>query len=178
MDKYTTEYSQEKIDALSEYLDTEVEQIDANTFKAGDAEYLVLTAEESNTKAIEECTYILDELGAEGLSKDYVKVIVTDPSVYKMDAVNELIENEIEYFTEVEPDEKEVEALRNMSDEDKCQYTIELLDVYDSAFWEYFIDNKKVAEQIVDIDGEANTLATYDGEEIFLGNNLFAYRIN
>ena len=40
------------------------------------------------------------------------------------------------------------------------------------------LDWDKVAEECVDTDGVAHSLASYDGKEINLGNNLVAYRIN
>lgn len=40
------------------------------------------------------------------------------------------------------------------------------------------LDVDKVVEEVIDQDGIANSLSTYDGEEIELGDGLYAYRTN
>lgn len=41
-----------------------------------------------------------------------------------------------------------------------------------------FIDIDAVAEECINVDGIAHFIARYDGDELDLGNGLFAYRIN
>lgn len=41
-----------------------------------------------------------------------------------------------------------------------------------------YIDEDKVADRCIEWDGRGNSLATYDGDELYLGNDLYAYRVN
>ena len=45
-------------------------------------------------------------------------------------------------------------------------------------FIKYYIDEDEIAQYVIDCDGIAHSLATYDGNEIELDSELYAYRIN
>ena len=40
------------------------------------------------------------------------------------------------------------------------------------------LDYQAIADEVISWDGRGNSLSSYSGEEIELGNNLFAYRLN
>jgi hypothetical protein len=72
-----------------------------------------------------------------------------------------------------------LEYLRGLDDFDSKISFVK--DMYGDSFdiWaKDYIDTDKVAEEAISEDGVAHFISYYDGEEIELGNNLFAYRLN
>lgn len=51
----------------------------------------------------------------------------------------------------------------------------------DTISWDFlknYVDAEAVGRFIVDSDGVANSLATYDGREVCLGNDFYAFRVD
>lgn len=96
-------------------------------------------------------------------------------------------DGEIDYFTlkdSVDLDDKKEEYLDNLIKDagDPQQWYIANFGVDSvkdlvSEGWAT-LDEDKIADEVIDIDGIALQLASYDGEEIELGEDMFAYRTN
>ena len=71
-------------------------------------------------------------------------------------------------------------------DEQTCEDIDEYIQMFgdkasDAFGWDYlkyFVNEREVGEFVVDTDGIANGLARYDGNEVDLGDDLLAYRVN
>lgn len=82
------------------------------------------------------------------------------------DSVN-LVDKKIEYVERLTPDDP-IKEYKDEFDED----------TFKKALDQAGIDLNMVAEEAISQDGVAHFIASYDGNEIDLGNGLFAYRIN
>lgn len=167
--------------ALAEYLgidESEVEEIDTDEFETPEGDYRVFTDEEADEefRAYEES--IFDDLGLESFSQKFQDWILDN--AIDEEAVNDFIDNEIEYFRNEEEDEDLLNYLLSLeTTDDKISYIKELYgDMEGFSDWaKDHIDLDAVFEEIKDSDGRG-ILADWDGEELELPNDFYAYRVN
>lgn len=159
----------------------EEESYDENAFssKEYNEEYLVLDENEAYDYAKRDIEEVFDDLGMESFTpsfQDWIKDNALDEEYF-----DNILDEEIEYFTNEEPDESMVEYVESYRDHP--------VDYYVDTFGEealtkllkdksYIIDMDAVVDECISQDGIAHFIARYDGEEIDLGNGLYAYRIN
>lgn len=159
----------------------EEESYDENVFssKEYNEEYLVLTEDEAYDYAKRDIEDTFDDLGIESFTERFQTWI-------KENALDEeyfdgILDDEVEYFTSEEPDESMVEYVES--------YRSHPVDYYIDTFGEEgltrllknkpnIIDKEAIAEECIRLDGVAHFIARYDGEEIVLGDGLYAYRTN
>lgn len=165
----------DKLNLLAEYLNIDPSDIEYNGdyFEAPDGDYLVCTSEEAYERARDEIENFIADMGIEGFTKNFQDEILNDPDCIDVQKVDDIIDDEIDYFTTQEPDEEMVDYYSNMSLNDKVE---ELKDLGFNI--SEFLNTDVVVDLAIDWDGVAHFIATYDGNEIDLDTDLFAYRIN
>jgi len=103
--------------------------------------------------------------------------------------ISQIADEEYEYYKNEYLDEgmsedeaeEEAESIRERIESDFVGY---MRDLYSEKDFEKFLiyhnalDERAMAEECVDTDGIAHALASYDGDEIDLGDDFYAYRIN
>ena len=168
-----------KAQALALYLDITTDGIDSNyddgVYDVGNEEYFVGTEDESYERAKDEVKMSFDDMGLDAFTPDF-QLFILDNCI-DQDEVDNFVEEEIRYFTEDEPDQNMVEYLEGLVD--RVQYIRDTLG--DDTFKEWAkdkVDLDKLADEAIDRDGKEHFIAYYDGNEIDLGNGLFAYRLN
>lgn len=173
--------SDPKAVALAEFEEVDLEDIDKDPYDDGvytigdSLEYFVGTEEEAHTRAVEEVKGLFDDMGLEAFTPQFQKEILMN--CIDEDAADEFVESELDYFRNDEPDEDMVNYLENLTD--KLQYVEDTLGPDTFAVWaKDKIDLDAVAEEAIKQDGEAHFIAFYDGNEVDLGNGLYAYRMN
>lgn len=199
--------TQEFIEQLAEYLDVETEDIVQSTYNPnlfvveGNDEWLVYrTEQEAEEAAVEQVKNLLDSEGISFLNWECMSADIADfvDTEWFDTAKRENYEAYVEDIRdEWEDDDKtrlevEMENAGCETEEDFIDY---LCDSWpDSIEWFRFtfgdaeldsvvinnpnvVDIDKLAQYVVDTDGAANTLASYDGEEVEL-YNCYAYRVN
>lgn len=156
---------------------SDVEQVDDCTYEADGGEYRVCTEEEAYKYAVEYIKGVFEDIGIQAFTPNFQKWILNN--AIDMDAVNGIIDDEIDYFENSEDDPEMLEYLRGLNnDDDKVQF---IKDLYGDSFsiWaKDYIDIDKVAEEAIKEDGVAHFVAYYDDDEVDLGNGLYAYRID
>ena len=156
---------------------SEVEQVDDCTYEADGGEYRVCTEEEAYKYAVEDIKGVFEDMGIQAFTPNFQNWILNN--AIDMDAVNGIIDDEIDYFENSEDDPEMLEYLRGLNnDDDKVQF---IKDLYGDSFsiWaKDYIDIDKVAEEAIKEDGVAHFVAYYDDDEVDLGNGLYAYRID
>ena len=170
------DYSEEnKLNLLAKYLNIDPSNIEYNGdyFEAPDGDYLVCTSEEAYERARDEIENFIADMGIEGFTKNFQDEILNDPDCIDVQKVDDIIDEEIDYFTTQEPDEELVDHYSNLSLTDKIE---ELKDLGFNI--SEFLNTDVVVDLAIDWDGVAHFIATYDGNEIDLDTDLFAYRIN
>lgn len=198
----------ERIELLANYLGEDAENItqseyDDNVFVTNmGEEYLVVTEGEAYDLAKDDVLNLFDELGLESFTdyaQDYIINNFVDTEWFE-DALREMEEYYVEDIKSesASSDEYETRLEEEMADagvdneDDFVEWLIEQagdpVEYYkfnfgDKAFSQVvksnnLIDEDAMAEWVVDEDGPANSLARYDGEEIDLDGNYFAYRQN
>lgn len=198
--------SQELIESLAHELDVDVTEVaqsewNPNLFVVGEQEYLVYeTEEEAMEAAIEETKNLLDSEGISFLHWEYLCADMGDfVDVDWFDTAKR--ENYEQYVEDIAEEwegdrtrlEVEMEEAGCETEEDYVDY---LCDGWpDSVEWfrvnfgeseldriainhPEVVDLDKLAKYVVDTDGVANTLASYDGKEIELYEGGYAYRVN
>lgn len=202
MEKPLFPIEEEMLNALAKGLGVNVSELTvhgslySNSITVTDAdrnEYLVFAGYNyAEYAAIENTQEILEDTGIEGINFDYIGGIedFVDVSWFKM-ACEEMDQNYLDdikseegRFEEEFPgmtDDEALEKLRENWETDPVQYFI---DEFGEKEFENIVNNNrlfnnaKLAEAIVNADGVANSLATYDGKEIPLENDFWAYRTN
>lgn len=165
--------------ALADYEDVDVTEIDDEgdgVYLIGDSlEYFVGTEDEAHARAVEEIKALFDDMGLESFTKNFQDEILRN--FIDESEVDAFIESELDYFRNDEPDEDMVNYLENLTD--KVEYVKDTLGPDSFSDWaKDKIDLDAMAEEAIKQDGEAHFIAFYDGNEIDLGNGLFAYRMN
>ena len=167
-----------RINALAEYLKVDPNEISNeydNIFAVDNYdEYYVLTEDEADEVIEDYIKSVISELGfSRGFTKEFSDFCLRQCE--DTEKVNEFIDREIEYFTQQEVDEDQVEYLKGLSGSEKIEYIRDMLG--DDAIIEY-LDIDKIVDEAIELDGRAHFIANYDHQEIDLGDGLFAYRIN
>ena len=175
----------EKLQALANYLGVEPnyfeeESYDENLFESKEynEEYLVLTEDEAREYADRYIRDLFDDMGFESFTPSFQDWIMD--KALDQDVFDSIIEDEIDYFTNQEPDENSLEYVKSFKDR-PIEYARELFD--GKSFYNFVVENNAidmdtVVEECISQDGVAHFIAFYDGNEIDLGNGLFAYRTN
>ena len=199
--------TQELIEQLAEYRGVEVTDIMQSTFNPnlfvidGSEEWLVYeTEQEAEDAAVEQVKNLLDSEGISFLNWKYMSEDISDFvdidwfETTKRESYEQYVE---EIRDEWEDDEKtrldvEMENAGCETEEDFIDYlcnswpdSIEWFrSNFGNAELDYVainhpevVDIDKLAQYVVDTDGAANTLASYDGEEVEL-YNCYAYRVD
>ena len=199
--------TKELIESLADYLDVETEDIVQSTYNPnlfvveGNDEWLVYgTEQEAEEAAVEQVKNLLDSEGISFLNWECMSADIADfvDTEWFDTAKRENYEAYVEDIRdEWEDDDKtrlevEMENAGCETEEDFIDY---LCDSWpDSIEWFRFtfgdaeldsvvinnpnvVDIDKLAQYVVDTNGAANALASYDGEEIEL-YNCYAYRVN
>ena len=199
--------TQELIEQLAEYRGVEVTDIMQSTFNPnlfvidGSEEWLVYeTEQEAEDAAVEQVKNLLDSEGISFLNWKYMSADIANfvDTEWFDTAKRESYEQYVEDIRdEWEDDEKtrldvEMENAGCETEEDFIDYLCNSWP--DSIEWFKFnfgnseldsvvinnpdvVDIDKLAQYVVDTDGVANTLASYDREEVEL-YNCYAYRVN
>lgn len=175
----------EKLQALANYLGVEPnyfeeESYDDNAFESKEynEEYLVLTEDEALKYAEDDIRGLFDDMGFESFTPSFQDWIMDN--ALDQDVFDSLLEDEIDYFTNQEPDEDSLEYVKSFEDR-PIEYARQLFDGKD--FYKFVVENgaidmDAVVEECIAQDGVEHFIAFYDGKEIDLGNGLFAYRTN
>ena len=199
--------TQELIEQLAEYRGVEVTDIMQSTFNPnlfvidGSEEWLVYeTEQEAEDAAVEQVKNLLDSEGISFLNWKYMSADIANfvDTEWFDTAKRESYEQYVEEIRdEWEDDEKtrldvEMENAGCETEEDFIDYlcnswpdSIEWFrSNFGNAELDYVainhpevVDIDKLAQYVVDTDGVANTLASYDGEEVEL-YNCYAYRVD
>ena len=192
-----------KINALLNYLGETTETAEVETLKHDDnktvfingAEYLVLTDEEADQEYHEYQMGLIDDMGLDSFS-DWAKNEILNyhtTSDYQV-LFDEILEESMScYVDDLRHMDELEEEMKNAGCDNEDEFLGYLCDQEDSV--DYFklnfgndeynriiiennlIDWNSVIEWVKDIDGRG-IMAGYDGIEIELENNLYAYRIN
>lgn len=198
----------ERVIKLLDYLkldhNTEVEEVEYSetTYVVDDTEYLVLTNEEADEAHEEYIESFLDDCGIAGFSKftqEYILENFVDTRWFD-EAMRESYESYVSDIRDEESysDDFETRLEEEMAEadcEDEESYIDYLCSQYDDAtewYKENFgesdfseavkeycsIDVAKVSEFCIEQHGRGHNLATYDGIELNLGDDYYAYRID
>ena len=192
-----------KINALLNYLGETTETAEVETLKHDDnktvfidgAEYLVLTDEEADQEYHEYQMGLIDDMGLDSFS-DWAKDEILNhhtTSDYQV-LFNEIQEESMTcYIDDLRHMDELEEEMKNAGCDNEDEFLEYLCDQEDSVDYFKFnfgqdeynriiiennlIDWDSVIQWTKDIDGRG-IMAGYDGIEIELENNLYAYRIN
>ena len=190
-----------KINALLNYLGETEETATVETLKhddnktvfIDDVEYIVLTDTEADEEYREYQLSLIEELGLDAFS-DWAKNYILDNFTTSYIEVFEDIqyENAVSYVDDLkcggdlddelsQYDCKNEEELIDLLCEEDCVEWFKFnfgIDEYDKIVIENdLIDWNEVIEWTKEVDGRG-VMASYDGIEMELGNDLYAYRIN
>lgn len=192
-----------KINALLDYLGETMETAEVETLKHDDnktvfidgAEYLVLTDEEADQEYHEYQMNLIDDMGLDSFS-DWAKDEILNhhtTSDYQV-LFDEILEESMTcYIDDLRHMDELEEEMENAGCDNEDEFLEYLCDQEDSVDYFKFnfgqdeynriiiennlIDWDSVIQWVKDIDGRG-IMAGYDGIEIELENNLYAYRIN
>ena len=177
----------DRLNALAAYLNVDANEyfdmdnyFNDNVFKSKqfDEEYLVLTEKEAYDRAVEEIKSVYDDLGLESFTPQFQDWIVNN--AVQEDFFDNILDEEIEYFTNEEPDEDRVKALESYRN-NPHQYIIDYFGLEELSRLvkeNNAVDLDMVAKEAIAQDGVSHFIALYDGDELDLGNGLYGYRIN
>ena len=168
-----------KAQALALYLDVTTDSIDSNyddnVYDIGNEEYFVATEDEAYERAKDEIKMSYDDMGLDAFTPDFQEFILDN--CIDQDEVDNFVEEEIRYFTEDEPDKNMVDYLEGLTD--KVQYIRDTLGSDTFKEWSKDkVDLDKLADEAIERDGKEHFISYYDGNEIDLGDGLYAYRLN
>ena len=174
---------------------SEIKVLDKNTFEVDGAEYLVLTEDEREEefKAYQES--LIDDMGLESFSEwaqDYIINNFVDDERLKDDLFEIMYESYRNYIEDLKYENTFEKELKENNCEDEDEY-LELLTEEDPIEWYImnfgkedfynmikrcdYINWEDVINWVAREDGYG-CLAAYDGEELELQDDLYAYRIN
>lgn len=165
-------------EALASYLEVDVNDISDDgdhVYDVGRQEWFVGTEDEAKVRAIDEIKMLYDDMGLDAFTESFKQYILNN--CIDMSAVHDFVEEEIDYFTNDEPDEDMQNYLNNLTDE--VEYVKDTLGP--DAFEDWVkdkINKDEMAEEAIKKDGIAHFIAYYDGEEADLGDGLYGYRMN
>ena len=175
----------ERLQALANYLGVEPDYFEEESYddkafesKEYNEEYLVLTEDEARDYAEQDIREVYDDLGLESFTPEFQEWIMIN--ALDSEPFEELLDEEIDYFTTQEPDEDSLAYVQSFEN-DPIEYAKQL---FDKEGFENFVkehdalDMDAIVSEAISQDGVAHFIASYDGNEIDLGNGLFAYRTN
>lgn len=190
-----------KINALLNYLGETKETATVETLKHDDnktvfvdnMEYIILTDEEADEYYKEYQLSLIEDLGLEGFS-DWAKNYILDNFTYSHSEMFEDIQYEdavsyvddLKYGGDLDDElsryscKNEEELIDLLCEEDCVEWfkSVFGIDEYNRIIIENnLIDWDEVIEWIKEVDGRG-VMASYDGIEMELENDLYAYRIN
>jgi len=181
---------------------------DGKMFGYDGYEYIVGTSDEAHDWAVEDVKNLFDDMGIQSFSESFQEQILNDDRFINQNMLRNIMNEDIDVYVDNMDDDEVYETitetygvneedLKDMDEEDiRNELKYQVGGVYEDMPVDYFRDmfDKKdfseflidrglldvdaIAEEVVRIDGFANSLAGYDGEEIDLGNDLYAYRWN
>ena len=179
---------------------SEVKVLDKNTFEVDGAEYLVLTEDEREEEFYNYQKILIDDMGLESFS-EWAQDYIIDNFVNDEWFMDAMVEYYGDYILGLNEELADDEKFKNRLEEELANYNCEdeegLLDYYCSleSPIDWFLNNFGEVEfsvtvkenDLIDwddvIDWVAHEdgygcLSAYDGEELELNDNLYAYRIN
>ena len=190
----------EKIISLLNYLTGEVDDItiiDEDTIEVDGETYKILTDDEAEEEFKSYQEDLFDDMGLNGYSESFqawIKENALDKDYFD-DIVRELMELYIEEDIKYDGEDRLLEEMKDAEVETEEEYLEYLIDeagdsieyIKDNFGSDYLdeilqdkpwlIDLDKVIEEIKSWDGRG-CIACYDGEELELNNDYFAYRID
>lgn len=200
--------SEERKNALADYLGIDIDDVEETSyseleFETSEGDYLVCTYDEAYDLAVEDIKNCMNDLGFDCFTESFRDNIV-DRFVYKKALADEvyydlyyglfdsLSDDEIEDYceslgVEYEGDDTNRDDLvsaymdNNGYDYDPVEYFREFYnekDLYMFLFDNGYLDEDAICDGAISIDGIAHFISTYDGDEIELSNDLYAYRTN
>lgn len=196
--------SDDKRKALANYLDVDVEDVvqtyDENNFevKSTGEEYIVADYDTAYDLAEQDVISTIDDLGIDAFTP-YFQEWIMDYAVNEDWFKDALAESQRYYYEDMDEDEFIEVCKENDISPDDDNAIDELVDIYLNDIDDYvaefksifgdsefstavkendLIDLDKVVEEAIRVDGIAHFIAGYDGEEIELDDDLFAYRTN
>ena len=184
----------------NDYSDAEVEynegpgQLAVQVTFGNEEYYCYEDYSDAEEAAQEDCKELFDDVGIEGIRFENIGGIkqFVDTGWFE-DAKKEYAEYYVSDIHESEP-ERYKEEFGDVDEDEAVEKYLE--DYYDGDDVQWYIDNfgkkefteivkennlinlDKLAEAIVDADGPANSLASYDGDEISLDCGYYCYRTN
>ena len=168
-----------KATALANYLDISVDDMSDGysdgIYEADGGEYFVGTEDEAYQRAKDDIASVFDDLGLDSFSSTFQDWILNN--AIDVADIDDIIQDEIDFYSE-EDDEDMLDYLNSLdTDEAKLEFVKDLYADNFSDWAKDHVDLDAVADEAISSDGVANFIAYYDGEEIDLGNGLFAYRL-
>lgn len=196
--------SDDKRKALANYLNVDVEDVvqtyDENNFEVQSTgeEYIVADYDTAYDLAEQDVINTIDDLGIDAFTP-YFQEWIMDYAVNEDWFKDALAESQRYYYEDMDEDEFIEVCKENDISPDDENAIDELVDIYLDGIDDYvdefksifgdsefstavkendLIDLDKVVEEAIRVDGIAHFIAGYDGEEIELNDDLFAYRTN
>ena len=175
---------EERVNALAKFLEVEPETIQdgytENLFETEDGEeYFVVTEDEGYELAKEDIEDVIDDLGVSAFSEGFQDWIMEN--AVDENFIDTAWDEEIEYIRE--DDEETAEEMENDYNTyyDKIKYFYDMFGEKEYSKWivkNNALDIDTIVDECISWDGVAHFVASYDGVETELENNLFAYRTN
>lgn len=194
----------DKRKALADHLNVNVEDVvqtyDENNFEVQSTgeEYIVADYDTTYDLAEQDVINTIDDLGIDAFTP-YFQEWIMDYAVNEDWFKDALAESQRYYYEDMDEDEFIEVCKENDISPDDDNAIDELVDIYLDGIDDYvdefksiygdsefstavkendLIDLDKVVEEAIRVDGIAHFIARYDGEEIELSDDLFAYRTN
>lgn len=197
----------EKVIKLLDYLeldkDVEVKesQYDENIYVVDGEEYLILTDEEADETHREYIKSFIEDCGITGFTEfaqEYIYENCMDSSWFD-EAMKESFESYVEDIRNEESDNgfknRLVEEMYDNGCEDEDSYVEYLCSSYENGIQWYrenfgdtdfasivnehcSLDIDKISEFCIEYDGRGHSLSSYDGHELELDDEYYAYRVS
>lgn len=152
---------------------------DDNIYETEDGEeWFIGDKKQALGYAWEQVDSLIDSMGIEGFNQDFQDWIIDN--AVDDNFIHRLQSEDADYYRQ-EGDEEFASWINNMT---AGQYRNHLIDNYGAKeFYDLITRNNafnkdKIIREVINMDGIANSIATYDGKEIELPNGLLAYRLN
>ena len=148
--------------ALAKYLNIDPTELKKgyrpDIYEYNGEEYLVLTEDESYNEAHEQTVQLIDDIGLSLFNKHWLDTELEDNDILPDSIIDD--EEFIDKYEFIEY----IKSLTGLHTYDKlCELGIDVDELIDRSIYE---------------DGLGHIISSYDGEQIELDNNLFAYRMN
>lgn len=169
----------DKIEALAQYLGIDAEEIESDDdkyFETPDGDYTVLTDDEADQEARDVEESLFDDMGLEAFSPNFQDWIFEN--AIDEGAINDIVESDLEYFKDQEEDEDMVAYIESLDTfDDKLNYVKDLYGEEGFKDWaKDYLDFDTIFEEMISLDGRGPLLSSWDGEEIELPGDFYAYK--